>query len=180
MKERLKTLLLISLVSISLILTKRLWIELPNEMFNLFNNKDKAYSASYLLSDMIIPNKYLLNFNEKYHTIFYDDSKHGLWTNTQKILATTLGSEDIKITDISSEEFSTYNWKPSIVFYFPEKINTYILAKALDVKDPNYIVDAISSVKSIYIYLGTGDPFLFYQTMKIIRLFMITPLIMNS
>ncbi|NLV88315.1 MAG: hypothetical protein GX021_02965 [Tissierellia bacterium] len=159
MKERLKTLLLISLVSISLILTKRLWIELPNEMFNLFNNKDKAYSASYLLSDMIIPNKYLLNFNEKYHTIFYDDSKHGLWTNTQKILATTLGSEDIKITDISSEEFSTYNWKPSIVFYFPEKINTYILAKALDVKDPNYIVDAISSVKSIYIYLGTGDPF---------------------
>ncbi len=159
MKERLKTLLLISLVSISLLLTKRLWIELPNEIFNVFNSKDEAYSASYLLSDMIMPNKYLLNFNEKYHTIFYDDSKHGLWTNTQKILATTLGSEDIKIADLSNDDFSTYNRKPSIVFYFPEKISTYILAKALDVKDPNIIVDAISNVRSIYIYLGTGEAF---------------------
>lgn len=159
MKERFKTFMLISLVSISLLLTKKLWIELPNEVFNFFENRDKAYSTSYLLSDMIMPNKYLLNFNDKYHTLFYDDSKHGLWTNTQKILATTLGSDDIKITDISRDEFSTYNWKPSIVFYFPEKINTYLLAKALDVKDPNLIVDTISNVKSIYIYLGNGDPF---------------------
>lgn len=159
MKEKFKTFLLISLVSISLLLTRKLWMELPYELLNLFENRDKVYSTSYLLSDMIMPNKYLLNFSDKYHTLFYDDSKHGLWTNTQKILATTLGSEDIQIIDISGDEFSTYNWEPSIVFYFPEKINTYLLAKALDVKDPNLIVDTISHVKSIYIYLGNGDPF---------------------
>ncbi|HEY8362425.1 MAG TPA: hypothetical protein VIK77_06020 [Tissierellaceae bacterium] len=159
MKEKLKTLLLISLVSISLFLTKKLWIEFPNEVFNFFGDSDKVYSTSYLLSDMIMPNKYLLNFSDKYHTLFYDDSKHGLWTSTQKILADTLGSDDIKIEDISDDVFSTYNWKPSIVFYFPEKVNTYLLAKALEVSDPNPIVDAISEIRSIYIYLGNEDSF---------------------
>ncbi|MFA5576738.1 MAG: two-component system activity regulator YycH [Tissierellaceae bacterium] len=159
MKERLKTFLLISLVSISLLLTKRLWIELPHEVFGLFAKGDKVYSASYLLSDMIMPNKYLLNFNEKYLTLFYDDSKYRLWTNSRKIFANLLGSKDTKIVDLSDEEFLSYKRKPSMVFYFPEKVNTFILAKALDVRDPSSIVDTIPNVKDIYIYLGKGDPF---------------------
>lgn len=159
MKERFKSLLLLSLVGISLFLTKRLWIELPNEKLNIFSRNEEVYSASYLLSDMIMPNKYLLNFNEKYHTLFYDDSKHGLWTNARKILAGILGSRDIKIVDLPNDEFLTYNGKRSISFYFPEKVNTYILAKALDVKDPNFIVDKIADVKNIYIYLGKEDSF---------------------
>ncbi|MCK9444891.1 MAG: YycH family regulatory protein [Tissierellaceae bacterium] len=159
MKERLKTFLLISLVGISLLLTKRLWMELPNETFKLFAKGDKVYSTSYLLSDMIMPNKYLLNFNEKYLTLFYDDSKYKLWTNSRKTLGTILGSKDIKTIDLSDEEFLQYKKKPSLVFYFPEKVNTFILAKALDVKDPSSIVDTIQNVKDIYIYLGKGDSF---------------------
>lgn len=163
MKERLKTFLLMSLVGICLLFTKRLWIELPNETFKIFKNSNEAYSTSYLLSDMIVPNKYLLNLNEKNHTLFYDDSKHGLWTKARSTLSDILGSKDITIEDLSNEEFSTYNWRRSIVFYFPEKVNTYMLAKALNVKDPNIIVDTIPNIESIYIYLGKGDPFFVFS-----------------
>ncbi|HAE91458.1 MAG TPA: hypothetical protein DCG60_02270, partial [Tissierella sp.] len=163
MKERIKTYLLISLVCISLLFTKKLWMELPNEMFHILSKDQEAYGSSYLLSDMIVPNKYLLNFNDKNHTIFYDDSKYGLWTNSRAILNGILGSKDIKIVDLPNDEFLTYNGKRSISFYFPDKINTYILAKALDVKDPNLVVDTIPNVSSIYIYLGKEDPFFVFS-----------------
>ena len=168
MMERFKTLILISLVCISLAFTKQLWIELPNEMINIFNNKEEAYGVSYLLSDMIVPNKYLLNFGQKSHplffgqknhTLFYDEYKHRLWTNSRSVLNNILGSKNIEVSELSDDEFSTYSGKRSLVFYFPEKVNTYILAKSLDVKDPNLIVDNLPSVKSIYIYLGNKDSF---------------------
>lgn len=162
-KERLKTFLLISLVVISILFTKRLWIPLPNEMVSMFNNKNEATSVSYLLSDMIAPNKYLLNFNEKNHALFYDDSKYGLWANTRKDLTNILESKDIRVTDLSNDKFSTYNKKSSMVFYFPEKVNTYILAKALDVKNPNLIVDTMPNIDKIYIYLGNEDPFFVFS-----------------
>lgn len=163
MKERLKTFLLISLVGISLLFTKRLWIELPNEAFQMFKIQNEVFSTSYLLSDMIVPNKYLLNFNEKNHTLFYDDSKHGLWTGARFALTGILGSKDIRVEDLTNDEFTTYNGKRSVVFYFPEKVNTYILAKALNVKDPNIIVDTIPNVHSIYIYVGKGDSFFVFS-----------------
>lgn len=159
MRERFKTFLLISLVGISLVFTKRLWMELPSQTFSIFDSKDEAYSASYLLSDMIIPNKYLLTFNETNHTLFYDDSKHGLWTTARKALTGILGSKDITIEDLPKDEFLKYRGTKSIVFYFPDEVSTYILARALDVKDPNYIVDTIPNVRSIHIYLGKEDSF---------------------
>ncbi len=163
MRERIKTFLLISLVGISLLFTKKLWMELPNEMLGVFFRKEEAYSVSYLLSDMIMPNKYLLNFNDTLHTFFYDDSKHGLWTNSRKILNGILGAKDIKVVDLSNDEFLIYNEKRSISFYFPEKTNTYILAKSLDVKEPNIIVDTMPNINSIYIYLGKGNPFFVFS-----------------
>lgn len=163
MKEKMKTFLLISLFGLSIIFTKKLWIQLPNEIFDIFTNKNEVVGSSYLLSDMIAPNKYLVNFNEKNHTLFYDDSKYGLWTNTRKNLTSIFGSKDAKVEEISKDEFSTYNGKRSIVFYFPEKINTYILARALDVKRPNLIVDNMPTIDKIYIYLGSEDPFFVFS-----------------
>ncbi|WMM24756.1 hypothetical protein RBU61_17800 [Tissierella sp. MB52-C2] len=163
MMERFKTLILISLVCISLAFTKQLWIELPNEMINIFSNKEEAYGVSYLLSDMIVPNKYLLNFGQKNHTFFYDEYKYRLWTNSRSILNNILGSKSIEVSELPDDEFSTYSGKRSLVFYFPEKVNTYILAKSLEVKDPNLIVDTLPNVKSIYIYLGNKDSFFIFS-----------------
>ena len=162
MKERFKSFLLISLVGISVLFTKRLWVGLPNEAAGVFNDKDQVFNTSYLIMDMIAPNKYLLNFN-KNHTLFYDDSKYNLWANTKASLAKLLSSRDINMEVVSKKEFSTYNSSQSIVFNFPEKVNTYILAKALGIKSPNNIVDTIPNIDSIYVYLGKGDPFFVFS-----------------
>lgn len=163
MKERLKTLLLISLVGISLLFTKKSWIELPNNFNEIFNNDNKAYSATYLLSDMLSPNKYLLNFNDEYHTILNNDYKNGLWSHAKEIIAEGLSSKDIETIKLEDEEYHSYNNKRSIVFCFPEEVNTYILSKVLDIEKPNSIVDVIPNIDSIYLYLGEKSPFYIFS-----------------
>ena len=172
MKERLKTFLLIILVAISLIFTRNLWLEVPNNGSQIFNKEERVYSSSYLLSDMIAPNRYLLNFDDKFHTVFHDDYKYGLWTNTKGLLYEILGGKNIEIVDLTKDDMENYNNRRSIVFYFPEKVNTYILAKAFNVKDPNLIVDEVPNINSIYIYLGEGEPFFIFSNQeKSIRVF---------
>lgn len=166
MKERLKTFLLIILVAISLIFTRNLWLEVPNNGSQIFNKEERVYSSSYLLSDMIAPNRYLLNFDDKFHTVFHDDYKYGLWTNTKGLLYEILGGKNIEIVDLTKDDMENYNNRRSIVFYFPEKVNTYILAKAFNVKDPNLIVDEVPNINSIYIYLGEGEPFFIFSNQE--------------
>lgn len=170
MKENLKTFILTSLVVISLIFTERLWLEFPVEVFSNFTKNEEAYGASYLLSDMIVPNKYLLTFKDNNHTFYYDDSR-GLWNSSRESLNKILSSKDVKSTIIEESVFSSYGNKRSIVFYFPEKINTYILAKSLDVKNPNNIVEEIPETDYIYIYLGFDESFfVFAQDDKYLRI----------
>lgn len=163
MKEKFKTFLLVGLVGLSLIFTKNIWFEMPNDKTEIFNNEEKVYSSSYVLSDMIAPSRYLLNFNDKRHTVFHDDYRYSLWTNTKDILYDILNDKDVEIIDLSKEDMENYNNKRSIVFYFPEKVNTYILAKAFNVKDPNLIVEEVPNINSIYIYLGEGEPFFVFS-----------------
>jgi regulatory protein YycH of two-component signal transduction system YycFG len=161
-KERLKTFLLLSLVCISVFLTRKLWIEVPYEISPFFQ-KEEEVSANYLFTDMIKPHRYLLNFDEKNHTIFYNDDNNDLWTSTRSSLVDILSSNNIKTNTLSDEEFLTYNEKKSIVFYFPEKYNTYILARSLDVTKPNGITEKMPKIDSIYFYLGREEPFVVFS-----------------
>lgn len=161
MRERVKTILLFSLVLLSIFMTQKLWIQLPGKIVNVFEPK-QVYSASYLLSDMIAPNKYLLNFHQNYHTIVYED-KYKFWDNAMVNLKELLGSDTISIEEISKEQYSKLQLERSLVCFFPEKVNTYILAKAWDVNDPNSIVDTIPNITDIYIYLGNGNPFFIFS-----------------
>ncbi|HSH35062.1 hypothetical protein [Schnuerera sp.] len=162
LRERLKTILLLSLVFISVFLTRRLWIQMPYEILPLFQ-KEEALSANYLFTDMIKPDKYLLNFDEKNHTIFHNDDNNNLWTSTRFSLADILSSNDIRTEPISTEELFTYYNNKSIVFYFPEKFSTYILARSLDVAKPNSITDKMPDVDSIYFYLGREEPYVVFS-----------------
>lgn len=162
MKERFKTFLLISLVSISIIITQKLWIEVPTSISHAFDTGKEDESA-YALSDMIVANKYLLNFNSRNHTLVYDDTKYGMWVNSKKSLAEVLSSKNITTKKITGEEYSSFQERRSIIFYFSDKINTYILTKAWNVKKPNNIVDSMPNVDSIYIYLGNSDPFFVFS-----------------
>lgn len=158
MKERFKTLLLISLVGISLLFTKKSWIEFPSDVNSIFKS-EMVYSSTYLLSDMLAPDKYLLNFNDKYHTVLNNDYNNGLWANATELISECISSKDVQITNIDDEEYQLLKGKRSIVFYFPEKINTYILAKVFEIDKPNQLVDDIKEIDSIYIRLIKDEPF---------------------
>ncbi len=161
-KERLKTLLLLSMVCISIFLTKGLWISMPYDLLPSLK-KEEAIGANYLLGDMIRPHKYLLNFSNEAHTIRYTDSNKYLWTSTRSILIDALSSNSAKFSTISHEDFLACNEKRSIVFYFPEEFNTYILSRSLNVTKPNDIVKKIEEIDSIYFYLGKGDSYFIFS-----------------
>ena len=163
MKEKFKSFLLISLVGLSLFFTKNLWLEMPISRTQLFNKGEKLSRSSYLLSDMIAPNRYLLNFNDKYHTVFHDDYRYDLWTKAKGVLFEVLRNKDVEIFKLAKEDIESYNSERSIVFYFPEKVNTYILAKAFNIKEPNLIVDEVPNIDSIYVYLGDMEAFFIFS-----------------
>ena len=163
MKEKLKTFLLFSLVGISIFITQKLWLQFPTDFLKTIDLNRPAISSSYAISDMISPNKYLLNFSSDNHTLVYDDSKYGLWASSRTSLKHILESKTVKIKSISNEDYVEFEKNKSLIFYFPEEISTYILAKAWNITKPNDIVDAIPSINSIYIYLGSGEPFFVFS-----------------
>lgn len=158
MKEKLKTLLLILLVGISVFITSELWIRFPDQVFGKTETPSLEDSSSYL-SEIISPNRYLLNFNETNHTLLYDDEKYGIWNNSQKYLGELFADKKVEIQEISKEEYIGYQEKRSVIFYFAENMSTYIFSKIWNVKEPNDIVDTIPNLDSIYIYLDGRDPF---------------------
>ncbi len=159
MKERFKTFLLVSLVGISVLITQKLWITLPTNILEILKPNRPVVSTSYAISDMIAPNKYLLNFDSDNHTVVYDDSKYGLWATSKVSLKQSFESKTVEFKDISYEDYIEYEKDKSLIFYFPEEISSYILAKAWNINKPNDLVDTIPSISSIYIYLGNGEPF---------------------
>ena len=163
MKERLKTFLLFSLVGISIFITQKLWLKLPTDYIKNIDINRPVISTSYAISDMISPNKYLLNFDQDNHTLVYDDSKYGLWASSRTSLRQIFESKTIKIENISNDDYILLEKDKSLIFYFPEEISSYILAKAWNINKPNDIVDTIPSISSIYIYLGNGEPFFVFS-----------------
>lgn len=161
-KERLKTLLLLSMVLLSFVLTKHLWITMPNDLFS-FQRGGQVVGASYLLEDMIKPYKYLINFSSEAHTFQYIDNDNNLWTSARSILANVLSSNSVKSKAISNEDFLKSNERRSIVFYFPENFSTFIISRSLNIAKPNYIVEKMPEINSIYFYLGQDEPFIIFS-----------------
>lgn len=161
MKERLKTILLFLLVGSSLYMTQKLWIQFPTSVTGFFQ-PEASYSSSYLLSDMIIPNKYLIIFGQDSMTMMYDANKYGLWNSSRDAAAKVLSSSTIRMEELE-QGYDTASAERAIVFYMPEKLSTYIAAKAWNVNEPNSITDAIPYIESITVSLGTGDPFFVFS-----------------
>ena len=162
MKEKLKTILLFILVGTSLAMTQQLWIQFPERITNIFE-PGVSYSSSYLLSDMIAPNKYLVSFGDNNYTMIYDANKYGLWDTSKESIAQLLSTETIKIEETEIEYRPGETGETAVVFYFPESLSTYILAKAWEVNETNNIVDTIPFVDKISIVKGSGGPFFVFS-----------------
>jgi len=161
MKEKTKSFLLFFLVLTSILMTQKLWIKIP-DIFNATSQADEVIEVSYALSDMIAPDKYLLNFSSNDHTVLYEDSTYGIWDASKGLLVDIFSSEDVIMEEISKGDYIKGHYEKSISFYFPENIKTFILAKALGTDNPNEITDSIPNIKEIFVYLGNRDPFFIF------------------
>lgn len=146
-----------------MLLVKDLWLQPPDQLIRMVTEDRVSDEHSYVLSDMIAPNKYLLNFSESNHTTLYEDSKYGMWSKSRDNLIEALSSEDIEISEITNDEYLSYHDVKSVIFYFSDDTNTYILTRAWDIKNPNSIVDIMPNIDSIYIYLGSSSPFFIFS-----------------
>ncbi|HZH92766.1 MAG TPA: hypothetical protein VFD79_01575, partial [Tissierellaceae bacterium] len=162
MKEKFKTILLFLLVGTSLAMTQQLWMQFPERVTGFFK-PETSYSSSYLLSDMIAPNKYLVGIGGNNYTMVYDANKYGIWDTSKESLAGLLRSDTIRIEESETGYSPGQAVGMTVVFYFPESISTYILAKAWNVNEPNEIVDTIPYVDRISIVKGSGDPFFVFS-----------------
>ncbi|KGG81270.1 hypothetical protein Y919_01185 [Caloranaerobacter azorensis H53214] len=155
-KDRAKTFLLVSLVLISIFLTQQLWIQIPFSLGPyLSKDKDKGIRYNYILSDVISPEKYLINFGGSY-TILYSGSRDDLWLKIRSYLKGIFQNEDLSYKEIDETEIIKNDVKKSINLFFADDIPTYMLLKILDCKLSSSIYSSIENVRNIYIYLGVN------------------------
>ncbi|WP_427340522.1 two-component system activity regulator YycH [Caloranaerobacter sp. DY30410] len=153
-KDRAKAFLLVSLILISIFLTQQLWIEFPFTLIpSLREDKDKGLRYNYILSDVISPEKYLINFGGSY-TILYSGKRDDLWLKIRSYLKGIFQNEELSYKEIDETEIIKNDVKKSINLFFADDIPTYMLVKVLNCKPSSSIYSSIENVRNIYIYLG--------------------------
>ena len=140
---------------------QQLWLDVPFSLLPSFGTgMDEVKKKN--ISDIITPEKYLINFSEKNRTIIYSDTDYQLWSEARDILKEILKEKELTIDKINDEEFIAINKKWSINFYFSEEVYTNIVGKTLYVDIPSQIYDKIKKFDSIYFYLGE-KPFIIFN-----------------
>ncbi len=153
--ERVKSFLLAFLVLTTIYLVQQLWIEVPEELFSSFAFGQESDVKENVVSDFVLPEKYIINFGGKNRAVLYFDKEHGLWNKGKQILKVVFQSKNVKIEELSSEELEENSKKRSINFYFSDEIYTFLFSKILDADLSSAINDAVKKVSSIYIYLDS-------------------------
>ncbi|WIV12505.1 two-component system activity regulator YycH [Proteiniborus sp. MB09-C3] len=155
-KERIKSFLLAFLVLTTIYLIQQLWVEFPDELFSsLAFGQESTDVKESMLSDFILPEKYTINFGGNNRAIMYFDETHGLWNKGKEILKEAFQSKNIKIEEMTDEEFEEIRKKRAIGFYFPNDIHTFIFGKVFDADISSSINESIKKINSIYIYLDS-------------------------
>ncbi len=155
-KERVKSFLLAFLVLITIYLVQQLWVEFPEELFSYLafgqESNDVKESA---MSDFIMPEKYLISFGGKNPAILYFDETYDLWNKGKEILKTVFQSKNIKIEEMTDEEFEESRKKRAVGFHFSNDIYTFVFGKILDADITSSITESIRKINSIYICLDS-------------------------
>lgn len=154
--ERIKSLLLAFLVFTTIYLVQQLWVEFPENLFSSFAfGQESNEVKENEISDFVLPEKYEINFSANKHVIMYYDEMHQLWDKGKEILKTVFQSKNIKLEEMTNEEFEETRKKRSVGFYFPNDMHTFIFGKMLDLDISPSIIDSIKRIDSIFIYLDS-------------------------
>lgn len=161
-RERLKTYVLVTLLILSIFLTQQLLIEIPNNLIPSFGQKAEDPQNIYILSDIISPEKYIINYSEDDHTVLYSSNKYKIWPEVKTVLKNTFEKKDIAFIEITDEEFNEYKLQKSTNLCFPLKIPTHIFAKMLELYNIDSLYSEIKQIDNLHIYLG-AEPYIVFS-----------------
>src|SRR5690606_35724974 len=83
----------------------------------------------------------------------YFDEAHDLWNKGKEILKVAFQAKNIKIEEMTDEEFEDIRTKRSIGYFFSNDIYTFVFGKMFDADISSSISESIRKINSIYIYL---------------------------
>lgn len=133
-------------------LTQKVWIQFP-EIIPGFFKEDEAIDEKNLLEDIIVPEKYLINFGQGEFTLIYDDREYSVFEEAKAIIKHMFSSKEITTSQISDEEYHEFKENKFIEFKYSEPMNAHILSASLDITNLNNIVDEIDKIHKIYFSL---------------------------
>lgn len=153
-KTRLNTIILVSLFILSLFLVSQ---TLLNEDINLFKSIDKSNkynSRDLIASKMIVPQRILVNYSKKTHTVLSPGSEYDIWEDTREILDDIFSYQDKTVAEIKKEEFDGLNNKKSINIEFADKLPIELFTGTFGAPmDGTLERELMDSVKTIHLNL---------------------------
>ena len=140
-KEKIKTVVLISLVLLSIFLTQKLFIDVPFNIDFTFADGEKSENVKYKTSDIVTPKRYLINYSKDSHTIIYSSKSYPLWDGSKSIIKEAFNGEKIDFTKITHEEFLNLNSEKSIVIQYSQPIDGQLITSLLEIDKKKLILD---------------------------------------
>lgn len=169
-KEKIKTLLLVSLVVVSIFLTQQLWMDIPfNIMPSIGEDLENNSMNNDILSKIILPEKYIVHFGSN-HTILYTDEGYNLWEKAKEIIEIALNNDEAQVTIVSNEQGEGKIFERSVEFHFPVKVPTYIFYRKFNIEDKGSLYEKVSNIEKIYIPLNGENYILFSDGIKEIKI----------
>src|SRR5699024_10814323 len=115
MKERVKTFILVALTCLGFFMATKVWLVLP-ERTNLFKPIRPKETVSDQVLEMVIPEKVILNFGVKEHTVLND--VRSIWPTYYDLLRQKFSEENIELLQVEKIDKRTYyllQGEPSLI-----------------------------------------------------------------
>lgn len=152
MKERLKTLLLFSLVVFGVFMAYKVWINPDNE--RIFEEKREKSDENISLKEYTVPDKAMINFSRDYHSLIFDARKDGLWDSFNDFFISVFTDADVKTIKISEDEYFKAREDRGTVFHFVKNFSISLLLRALDVGEVNKNIKLLEYSDEVFISAG--------------------------
>jgi len=146
--EKIKTVLLIFLVGLSIFLTSQLWFQ-PFEI-STSEQDDSIYSDEIFLWDKIKPEKIVV-VSDKEYTSYKEEQSNKLWNEFIPIFSKILGDNNSSINEIEQ-----YNKTEGLELHFSNPIPSEIFIRGLEIPNSDFY-ESIKFIKKFHIPLNKNS-----------------------
>ncbi len=163
MREQVKTLILVALACLGFFMATRVWLVLPERTSFLKPILPKE-TVSDQLMEMIVPEKVILNFGVKEHTVLYD--VRSIWPTYYDLLRQKFSEDNIELLQMEKIDKRTYyllQGEPSLIFSMNNETYEEVLTEILNLKgEPSFtgkIRELYFTAKGNYVVLVTDNAY---------------------